>query len=268
MTLPRTLPSSALLLAAALIAPLGCEVDKSLGDLGDATATDSGSGTTDGPTPTSSDEDTTAPPLACPDNPDFACGAPLDCDELGGCGGPLSEVDADGCLRPRCSAGECPDGYTCVSLGDWGSCAASSTFCEASGDECACGGTADCSESVSICVQDEEAPPAACNTFTDEAACLDAGCSAFQLVPRVEFDEASGTCSCAASEPEPTCLWFPGGNQGGDDVLTPYVTFGALGERVMRLLPASYDVTPLGWYACTELVDDETCACAQALSCP
>ena len=267
MTLARTLLCSASMLAVlpfALIAQIACEVDKDLGDPDTTTATDSGSGTTDDPTRTSSDDDTSGPAPLCPDNPGFTCTAPLDCDEYG-CGGPLGEVDAEGCLRPRCDGGQCPDGYTCVDLGAWGSCAASSFGCEQSEDECGCGGTADCSEDVSICVQDEEAPPASCNELTDEASCLDAGCSAFFLAPRVEFDVATGTCSCA--EPEPTCLWFPGGTPAGDDAITPYV-FTTFETEVMRLLPATYDVDPLGWDLCTEAGDPQVCACAQALSCP
>jgi len=267
MTLARTLACSSSLLALALAA-FGCEIDQKLGDLDDATAsaTDSESSATDTvDPPTSSDEDAGDPFLLCPDNPDFTCTVPLDCENEYDCGGPLSEADAEGCLRPRCSVGECPDGYTCVHLRDWGSCASSSWSCEADGDQCGCGGTADCSDSVAICVQEEVAPPAACNSFTDEASCLAAGCSAFMLAPRVEFDELAGTCSCA--EAEPTCLWFPGGNQGGDDVITPYFTYGEE-DRVVRLLPASYDVTPLGWHACSDGFDDELCACAQALSCP
>lgn len=266
MTLARTLLCSSSLLA--LIAAFGCEVDQKLGDLDDASATASDSSATDTvDPPTSSDEDTGDPVFSCPDNPDYTCTVPVDCENEYDCGGPLSEADAEGCLRPRCDAGECPDGYSCVRLGDWGSCAASSWGCEAEGDQCSCGGTADCSEDVSICVQDEVAPPAACNTFTDEASCLAAGCSAFLLAPRVEFDEAAGTCSCAEAEPVPTCLWFPGGNQGADDVITPYVAYGVEG-REMRLLPATYEEPPLGWHVCSDIVDEPACTCAQALSCP
>lgn len=266
MTLAHSLLCSSSLIALALTAPAGCQVDKNLGDLDDdTTATDSASSGTSTPS-TEGTEDTGAPALACPDNPEYTCSTPLDC-AFEQCGGPLAEVDADGCLRPRCDGGQCPDGYTCVSLGDWGSCGASSWGCGADEEGmCGCGGTADCSESVSICVQDEEAPPAACNDLTDEASCLAAGCSAFHLAPRVEIDQASGTCSCVAAEPVPTCLWFPGGNQGGDDVITPYVSYDE--EGGIRLLPQSYDETPLGWHACTNVYDEALCACAQALSCP
>jgi hypothetical protein len=259
MTLARTsiLSSSSLLALTLALCATGCEVDQKLGDL-DATDTDD--------PPTSSGEDTGNPVPLCPDNPEFTCTVPLDCENELNCGGPLAEVDAEGCLRPRCDGGACPNGYTCVHLSDWGSCAASFMGCEADGDQCSCGGTADCSDSVSICVQDEVAPPAACNSFTDEASCLAAGCSAFVLAPVVEYDEAAGTCSCAEAEPEPTCLWFPSGNQGGDDVITPYYAYDSDGIQ-MRLLPASYDETPLGWHECSDVFDAETCACAQALSC-
>jgi hypothetical protein len=269
MTLARTLRCSSPLLALALaLTATGCEVDQKLGDLDDASATDSETSATDTVDPSSSsDEDSGDPPSACLQHENFTCNGPLDCSfEPCGRGGPLAEIDENGCLRPRCDNGMCPDGYSCVNLGDWGSCAASSWSCAADGDQCSCGGTADCSDSVSICVQDEVAPPAACNSFTDEASCLAAGCSAFVLAPVVEYDEAAGTCSCAEAEPEPTCLWFPSGNQGGDDVITPYYAYDSDGIQ-MRLLPASYDETPLGWHECSDVFDAETCACAQALSC-
>lgn len=263
MTLARSLLFASVACSLALAA-VGCQVDKSLGDLDDATATDSaGSGTASASA--GSSEDTGAPALACPDNPDFTCTVPLDC-AFEQCGGPLAEVDAEGCLRPRCDGGQCPDGYTCVTLGDWGSCASSSWACSESEGECGCGGTADCSDSVSICVQDEEAPPAACSDFTDEASCLAAGCSAFVMAPQVEFDPGAGTCACAAAEPVPTCLWFPTGSSGGDDVITPYVSFG-IQDGGMRLFPATYDEEPLGWHACSDVYDDALCACAQALTC-
>jgi hypothetical protein len=260
MTLARTLLCSASLLA--LAAATGCEVDKSLGDLDDATATDtSGTGTSSDAT-----AEETGTQAACLQHETFTCSAPLGC-AFEQCGGPLAEVDAEGCLRPRCNGGQCPDGYSCVSLGDWGSCASSSWSCSEFEGECGCGGTADCSEGVAICVQDEEAPPAACNDFTDEASCLAAGCSAFVLAPRAEVDVASGTCSCAAAEPAPTCLWFPSGNQGGDDVISAYVSFDQ-DDGGIRLLPARYDEDPLGWHACSDRYDEPLCACLQALSCP
>jgi hypothetical protein len=268
MTLARTLLCSSPLLALALTAALGCEIDKNLGDLDDAgTSQGTGSGTDTAEPPAESSEssdDTAAPPSACLQHETFSCTVPIDC-SFEPCGsGPLAEIDENGCLRPRCDSGACPDGYSCVNLGDWGSCAASSWSCEASGDECGCGGTADCNDSVSICVETEIAPPAACNTITDEPTCLDSGCTAFHLVPQVTFDETTGTCACA--DPEPTCLWFPGNNSAGDDAITPYVAYD--GEnRVLRLLPASYDVSPLGWRPCSDLLDEEICACAQALSC-
>jgi hypothetical protein len=265
MRLARAWFYSSSLLASSLLALAACQVDKSLGDLDDATATateSAGSGTET--SSSGSTDDTGAP--ACLQHPSFTCEVPIDC-AFEQCGGPLAEVDAEGCLRPRCNGEPCPDGYTCVNLGAWGSCAASSWSCGPYEGECGCGGTADCSESVSICVQDEQAPPAACNTLTDEASCLAAGCSAFVLAPRVEVDLASGTCSCAGEELEPTCLWFPSGNQGGDDVITPYVATGDDGGFI-RLLPASYDETPLGWRTCTDRYDEALCACAQALSCP
>ena len=273
MNLAHSLLCSSSLLSLVLAATTGCEIDQKLGDLdasASATATDSDTSTADATDtvdpPTSSSEDSGNPAFSCPDNPAYTCTVPVDCENEYDCGGPLSEADAEGCLRPRCDGEEeCPDGYTCVTLGDWGSCASSSWSCEADGDQCSCGGTADCDEDVSICIQDEVAPPAACNTFTDEASCLAAGCSAFMLAPRVEFDEAAVTCSCA--EPEPTCLWFPGGTPGGDDVITPYVGFMDE-DRVMRLLPATYDVEPLGWHTCSDVVDEAACTCAQALSCP
>jgi hypothetical protein len=266
MTLARSLPCSSSLLALALTTTFGCEIDKNLGDLDDAGTSGTETSGSDDPTPSdTSTDDTGAPPSACLQHETFTCNVPIDC-SVEPCGsGPLAEVDENGCLRPRCDDGTCPDGYSCVNLGDWGSCGASFWACEGMGDECGCGGTADCSDSVSICVQDEVAPPAACNTLTDEASCIAAGCSAFVLAPAVEFDEAAGTCSCA--EAEPTCLWFPGGNQGGDDVITPYVAYDLEGLE-MRLLPASYDETPLGWHECSDVLDAEACACAQALSCP
>ncbi len=261
---PRRIAPPVLLLA--LVAVAGCQVDKHLGELDDdTTATGSGGSAGDTSMPGST-EDTGAPAPACPDNPGFTCTVPLDC-AFEQCGGPLAEVDAEGCLRPRCDTGPCPDGYTCVDLGDWGSCAPSSWDCSEFEGECGCGGTADCSEGVSICVQDEQAPPAACNDFTDEASCLAAGCSAFVLAPRAEVDPSSGSCSCVGAELVPTCLWFPGGNLGGDDVITPYVSFDQ-DEGGIRLLPASYDEDPLGWHACSDVHDEPSCACLQALSCP
>lgn len=262
----RSLPCSSPLLALALFAAFGCEIDKNLGDLDDAgsgSATETGPGTDTGEPPAES-SDTGAPPSVCLQHETFTCDVPVDCSIEPCGGGPLAELDENGCLRPRCDGGACPDGYSCVDLGDWGSCAPSSWSCEGMGDECGCGGTADCSDSVSICVETEIAPPAACNTIDDEATCLDSGCSAFHLVPRVSFDVTSGTCACA--ELEPACLWFPGGSSGGDAAITPYVAFEGE-DWALRLLPASYDVTPLGWQPCEDLLGEEICACAQALSC-
>jgi hypothetical protein len=255
------------LLTSALILPLsGCISAKDVGDsLADTDAhdqTESGSddpsmGETDGPNL----------PLACELNPDYSCtSAPPPCED-DWCGGPLSGFDADGCPRISCGGDRsCPGGYTCVTLGDWGACGASSTFCEEFEGECACGGTLDCSPFVSYCVEDEIAPPAVCHTFTDETSCLEAGCSTFFLAPRIDWSsESPDACSCG--ELVPTCLWFADGEPGGDSARHPYVRLDDDEADDMRLFHTIFDVPPLGWHPCSDVMWHPACACAQGLDC-
>ena len=93
----------------------------------------------------------------CADNPDscqYPCG---DDDDV--CGGPLDQYDADGCLRPRCDESQaCPEGRSCIRLGDYGSCAPTMWSCEESDGTCSCGGPKDCFEGASICIPDALVP--------------------------------------------------------------------------------------------------------------
>ena len=255
------------LLTSALILPLaGCILSK---DVGDSPAD------SDGPDPTVADTEDPSEgetggsdlPLVCELNPAYACATPPPpCDDEW-CGGPLSGLDADGCPRLTCSGdSSCPSGYTCVTLGDWGACDASSTFCEEFEGVCSCGGTADCSPYVSYCVEDEIAPPAVCHTFTDQASCLEAGCSAFFMAPRIETgDESPDECSCG--ELVPTCVWFPNGEPNADDAYHPYVRFDDEAGDDLLLFPAIFEEPPLGWRACSDVDWYPACACAQGLNC-
>lgn len=185
------------------------------GDAGDS-ATDSG-----------------GPPLACPDSPpDFTCSTPHDC-SFGGCGGPTGDFDADGCLRVRCSDDtDCPGERVCVRVGDWGGGLPSSTFCEDFEGACSCGGTADGSEEVRVCVPPEEVPefdPVACadlgsgEAFTwvsSPAAVGVSDCAVLAVGATVELDCTGATMGTVELE-----LSLPGPNplEEGDEIELEYV---------------------------------------------
>lgn len=128
----------------------------------------------------------------CPDSPS---GCAMESCQNGECTGPLSEFDADGCPRPRCEVDPCPAGRTCVTLGDWGACAPSTTVCEVNGMACTCGGTLDCSGSVSICVPDDEAPPP-----VEECVAQDPGVG-FSFSPAIGEDQGQSTCTVENTDP-------------------------------------------------------------------
>jgi hypothetical protein len=251
-----------------LLPTSGCILAKDIGDSpadtdgpSETDSEDAGSASTD---PSAGETSEASLPLMCELNPDFNCETPLPCDAMY-CGTVLSGLDKDGCPRLPCGGAEsCPAGYSCVTLGDWGMCGSSHTWCEEYEGECLCGATDDCSPHVSYCVEDEIAPPAVCSNFTDEASCLEAGCTTFFMAPQVDH-ESGEDCSCG--ELVPTCLWFPTGNLGGDDAITPYVFLDDVNGYDIRLFPQSYDAQPLGWQSCDEVQWLETCTCARSLSC-
>lgn len=142
-----------------VVGMVGCVSPKAVGQTPD----------TDGDPTASSGEDTddsTAESVGepgmivmCPDNPGMCADVDRNfCDD--DAGGPVSEFDADCCLRPRCDFdGLCPDGRVCVVMAGWGTGAASSTECVPDGDVCGCGGTADGAQGAAVCVLVEDAPP-------------------------------------------------------------------------------------------------------------
>jgi hypothetical protein len=253
-----------LLLLTLVLSP-ACVLDK---DVGDSPADDSAepgnpssSGTDGGET----DTDGTGTPnaSACELNPDFMCDEPLGC-ETTQCGQIFSQFDAEGCPRLGCSEDRpCLTGYSCVRLGDWGTCGSSGILCDEIDGVCGCTITDDCSPNVAHCVEDEIAPPAACNTIDDETTCVASGCTS-TVTQRVEYEEG-GDCSCG--ELGPTCLWHPGGELGGDDAITPYVFMDDVEGYEIRLFPQSYDEPPVGWTPCSEVDWFEPCVCAASLAC-
>ena len=148
-----------------LFALAGCVTSKDVGQ-----TPDTDDEPTDSATGDSSSELTGNPGgvQLCPDNPGMC--ADVDGNFCGDdAGGPISEFDADCCLRPRCDGdGQCPDGRVCVVLGSWGTGAASWTECAPEGDACSCGATADGDPDAAVCVPAELAPlapaPEQCNT--------------------------------------------------------------------------------------------------------
>lgn len=157
-----------------------CVVSEPVGGVAE---TDSESQGLDGADESDSGDESGAVTAQCVDNPG-SC-ASSEC-EPGGCGGPLSLYDEDGCLRPRCDdSGTCDAGRTCVRVGDYGSCSPSNWICEAPEGGCACGGTGDCSQDVSLCVPDallpelQELVPSVeeyaqmCATASDQGSCAD-----------------------------------------------------------------------------------------------
>jgi len=165
-----------------LLAAVGCVVSEPVGGVAD---TDAGGGSSetgldesDGP-----GQSDGAEADVCADNPascQYACGD----DE---CGGPLSQYDDDGCLRTRCDDSQaCPDGRSCIRLGDYGACAPTNWSCDESDGMCSCGGPKDCFEGASVCIPDALVPELAelvptveefaqmCGAVTSQAACGEA----------------------------------------------------------------------------------------------
>lgn len=202
--------------------------------------------------------------VACPDNPNFTCLEPLDCDETA-CGGPLSPRDESGCVREYCPDGTCADGFTCVRVSDWGGCLSSDPItCSESDGACECSGgvTADCGGS--LCIPDAQAP-VDCSIYQDAQSCQEvAGCGYVTVLPIVDDSGLQYACE----EPQSECVFFPAG-QGGDDAMTMYWRYTSPTEdfpTAHAVFPASYDVAPLGWLACdaagTDVCDWWTGSCS------
>jgi len=176
--------------ACAVTKPVGQDEDTEggSGTAGDATTT------ADGDVPTDAgDGGTTGSPALCPDNPGTCPFS--ECETGFACGGPLSTFDADGCPRPSCGIDPCDEGRTCVTVGDYGGCAASSWTCTIEDDgTCGCGGTADCSGDVSICVPDEVAPDPE------------------DMIPTLE----EFTAQCLAAETQEECAAIPSVDETND----------------------------------------------------
>jgi hypothetical protein len=196
--------------------------------------------------------------VTCEPTPLFSCSAPIDC---GACpDDPMSPIDADGCLRPRCRRDlPCPDGMVCFAPLTWGGCAGSGMWCE---DDrrgvCQCGGTDDCGGAW--CLPEGQAPPDACPDFGGEEACAEAGCGPFVL-GRPILARPDGACLCDLEEPH--CLWAP----DGASLDAPQAYLDLLDGRVVAF-PMTFDPPPLGWIACADLSDPPpACACAEVLPC-
>lgn len=127
----------------------------------------------------------------CPDN--LGTCTALRCED-GTCTGPLSEFDADGCLRARCGQTPCPDGRTCVELEPWGACAPSTNICEIDAGTCSCEVTADCMP-TSVCVPDEEAPPP-----VETCIAADPG-AGFSFNPSIGEVQGAATCTVDSVDP-------------------------------------------------------------------
>lgn len=90
----------------------------------------------------------------CPEHPHSSC-APIDCatafETLGYRCGPLELFDETGCMRPRCASSEdCGAEETCHFFLD--TCVPAEVTCDGDGT-CGCGGDADCSRDVGVCVE-------------------------------------------------------------------------------------------------------------------
>ncbi len=164
----------------------GCVTPKTVGQTPE-TESDAGSqGSSEG-TQESGDP---GPGGQCSDNPGTC--ADVDGNFCGdSAGGPISEFDADCCVRPRCDFdGECDGDRVCVALGLWGSGASSSLWCTIEDDACVCGATADGAPDPRVCVRPEDAPvepPPQCR--------LEATGDAYTLDPI----DASGSADCVVT---------------------------------------------------------------------
>lgn len=191
------------------------------------------------------------PPGPLCSNPKHTCTIPIDC-EAQNCGALHSPFDADGCLRRGCEDEPCGPGEVCYqNMG--GGCFPQVTDCFDDRGTCTCTINDDCGGKY--CYPEGEAPPAQCDAFTDEAACLAAGCSAFETVSTLtrEGDE------CVCGEPLPACLWFFGAISG-DDAPAPF--YNQNSQQVV-VFSTSWDEPPQGWAPCVgDPSEPAACSCA------
>ena len=242
---------STLLLSLALPA---CVLDKDLGDTPPDTASDSTSAPSTGESAGSTDPTATGDGPLCPGADNFSCTVPFNCIDFP-CGGLQDLFDADGCPRQRCALDPCPAGQVCYDTGAWGTCNASSTFCEELDGSCSCSQTLDC-HAVSYCVPAEIGPPADCFAISDAAACLAAGCSEASTVTPVTV--VGDTCECG--EPEVACLWFTQEEWGSQ--ASPGSFYEIASGRVV-VFPGSWIEVPQGWSSCDKGEAPAACACAE-----
>lgn len=236
---------------AALLVLAACPIPKSLGDNPDPETT--AETTTDGSTAatTGAATTTTGDGSLC-QNPAQMCGqVPLDC-AAHDCGGLGSPFDADGCLRQACDgANPCPGDEVC--FGDeLAGCSASVVGCSLEDGACECFSSDDCGGRY--CHPEGEAPPADCGSFTDEASCLAAGCTQFELSPGVQF--VDGACTCGG--PVPVCLWLSE-NAGAWTIPAGFVK---IDTQEVVLLNMDWTPPPYGWSSCDEPGAPPACACA------
>lgn len=248
--------SCKLIPALLLLALPACVLDKDLGDLPGATGEAPSTGGTASETSATDPTVTTGEPTQlCPNSDDFSCTTPYDCVGFP-CGGLNDMFDADGCPRSHCSADKpCAAGEVCYDTGAWGTCNASSTFCEELDGSCSCSQTLDC-HAVSYCVPAEIGPPADCFAISDAAACLAAGCSEASTVTPVTV--VGDTCECG--EPEVACLWFTQEEWGSQ--ASPGSFYEIASGRVV-VFPGSWIEVPQGWSSCDKGEAPAACACAE-----